>query len=109
LPSEYAQDPAQYAGRQVRLGGLVEPGTVAYNDKTLTLSFKISDSIKSYPVVYKGAIPDLFKPDTGVVVQGDFQNGTFIGHQLLIKHSSAYKPPAPGQPVDINMLKKTLE
>lgn len=108
LPNEYAKDPASYAGRAIRLGGLVKPGTVKFNSKTLELSFVITDSIKSYPVEYQGAPPDLFKPDQGVVVQGRFKNGVFIGDQLLVKHSSNYRPPKPGQPVDVEMLKKTL-
>jgi len=109
LPNEYARDPQGFAGRRIRLGGLVEPGTVKFNSQTLTLTFTITDSIKSYPVVYKGAPPDLFKPDQGLVVDGRFKNGTFVGDQLLVKHSSNYRPPKPGQPIDVNMLKKTLQ
>ena len=109
LPNEYAKDPQGFAGRRIRLGGLVEPGTVHFNDKTLQLHFVITDSIKSYPVEYQGAPPDLFKANQGVVVEGRFKNGTFDGSQLLVKHSSNYKPPKPGQPIDVNMLKKTLQ
>ncbi len=109
LPNEYAKDPQGFAGRRIRLGGLVEPGTVHFNDKTLKLTFTITDSIKSYPVSYQGAPPDLFKPDQGVVVEGTFHNGTFVGNQLLVKHSADYKPPKPGQPIDVNMLKRTLQ
>ena len=109
LPNEYARDPQGFAGRRIRLGGLVEPGTVHFNDKTLMLTFTITDSIKSYPVRYQGAPPDLFKANQGVVVEGTFDKGTFVGDQLLIKHSSDYRPPKPGQPIDVNMLKKTLQ
>jgi len=109
LPNEYAKDPQGFAGRRIRLGGLVEPGTVAFDDNTLQLTFTITDSIKSYPVAYKGAPPDLFKADQGVVVEGRFRGGTFVGDQLLVKHSADYHPPAPGQPIDVNMLKQTLQ
>lgn len=109
LPNEYAKDPQGFAGRRIRLGGLVEPGTVDFNAKTLKLSFVITDSIDSYPVSYQGAPPDLFKADQGVVVEGKFENGTFVGDQLLVKHSSNYQPPKPGQPIDVNMLKQTLQ
>lgn len=109
LPNEYAKDPQGFADRRIRLGGLVEPGTVAFNEKTLQLHFVITDSIKSYPVEYKGAPPDLFKADQGVVVEGRFDKGTFVGDQLLVKHSSNYHPPQPGQPIDVNMLKQTLQ
>lgn len=109
LPNEYAKDPQGFAGRRLRLGGLVEPGTVDFNDKTLQLTFTITDSIKSYQVEYKGAPPDLFKPNQGVVVEGRFKGDTFIGDQLLVKHSADYHPPKPGQPIDVNMLKQTLQ
>jgi len=109
LPNEYAKDPSGFAGRTIRLGGLVEPGTVHFNDKTLQLHFIITDSIQSYPVAYQGAPPDLFKANQGVVVEGRFHKGTFVSDQLLVKHSANYKPPQPGQPIDVNMLKKTLQ
>lgn len=109
LPNEYAKDPQGFDGRRIRLGGLVEAGSVDFNDKTLKLHFVITDSLKSYPVTYQGAPPDLFKADQGVVVEGRFKDGTFVGDQLLVKHSANYQPPKPGQPIDVNMLKQTLQ
>ncbi len=109
LPNEYAKDPSSFDGRRIRLGGMVEPGSVDFNDQDLQLTFMVTDSIKDYQVDYRGAPPDLFKENQGVVVEGRFQDGVFQGDRLLVKHSENYRPPAPGQPIDVDALKKSLQ
>ena len=109
LPSEYAADPAEYAGRRLRLGGFVEPGSVNYDDKNLQLAFKVTDRFQTYPVHYKGAPPNLFREDTGVVIEGSFDGDTFQGDNLLIKHSEVYEAPKDGEPLDLENLRDTLQ
>ena len=108
-PSEYAADPGEYATRRIRLGGIVEPGTVAFNDKSLQLTFKVTDTIQSYPVSHRGAPPELFKEGTGVVVEGHFEGEAFYGDNVLVKHSEVYEPVEAGAPIDIEELKETLQ
>lgn len=108
LPYEYALDEAQYAGRRLRLGGVVEAGTVAYDAQALQLTFKVTDSQQSYPVLHSGAPPDLFQENTGVVVEGRFEDGVFVSDELLIKHSEVYRAPEAGEPIDVDALKETL-
>lgn len=99
-PSEYLQDEAKYAGRTVRLGGVVEPGSVRFNRENLELSFVVSDGTVKFPVKHSGTPPDLFKEGMGVTVEGKFegsgQNAVFRGTQLLVKHSEEYSAPKPG-------------
>lgn len=95
-PSEYLRDQSRYAGRVVRLGGVVQTGTVVWDKSSVTLSFKVSDGVATLPVVYKGAVPDLFRAGSGVTVEGKFDGRTFMGQTLLIKHSEVYKAPTPG-------------
>ena len=109
LPSEYAANPSEYEGRRLRLGGFVEPGSVNYDDQNLQLAFRVTDRFQSYPVYYKGAPPNLFKEDTGVVIEGGFDGDTFQGDNLLIKHSEVYEAPAEGEPVDLETLRDTLQ
>lgn len=109
LPNEYAKDPNNYQNKRLRLGGLVESGTVDFNSDDLKLYFQISDSINSYPVSYTGAPPELFKENTGVVVEGRFQEGVFVSDNLLIKHTEVYEAPEDGGEVNIEALKKSLE
>ena len=111
LPSEYASQQAQYAGERLRLGGVVERGTVAFDDAELQLTFRVTDTIRSYPVVHRGSPPELFAENTGVVVEGTFDGGgeTFVADTLLIKHSEVYEAPAEGEPIDLDMLRDTLQ
>lgn len=89
LPSEYQADQAKYAGKNLRLGGLVRDAK--YNRDTLELKFTMTDGQASYPVQYKGAIPDMFRNDAVVLMEGEMKEGTFYGKNLLIKHSEEYK------------------
>jgi cytochrome c-type biogenesis protein CcmE len=80
------------AGRTVRLGGLVEPGSV----KTLAdgaVTFAITDRVASDRVVFKGDLPDLFREGQGVVTEGAFNPaGVFEAKQVLAKHDERYMP-----------------
>ena len=107
VPSEYAAAPAKYEGR-IRLGGLVEAKSIKYDDKALDLAFNVTDGVQTYPVRYSGAPPELFKADTGVVVVGQFDQGTFVSNEVLIKHSAEYRPEE-GKQVSVQELKKALE
>lgn len=109
LPSEYAAAPADYEGRRIRLGGIVAPGTVAFDDTVLTLTFDVTDSIDTFPVRHGGTPPELFQENTGVVVEGRFENGTFEADTLLVKHSEVYEAPVDGGPIDVEALKDTLQ
>lgn len=108
MPSEYARDAESFDGRRIRLGGLVEPGSVVVDDSGLELSFVVTDDIKSYPVTYDGAPPDMFQENGGVVIEGRFHDDVFVGDNLLVKHSENYHPPEDGEPIDVEALKESL-
>ncbi len=108
LPSEYAQDPAQYQERRIRLGGIVETGTVAFNQEQLRLSFNVTDSLQTYQVEHYGAPPDLFRENTGVVIEGSFRDELFVSDNLLVKHSEVYEAPEDGH-IDLNVLRDSLQ
>ena len=109
LPNEYAADPDQYEGRRIRLGGLVEAGTIAFDDESLHLRFNVTDSLETYPVSHRGTPPDMFQENTGVVIEGRFaDDGVFMSDELLIRHSEVYQAPPPGEPVDVEALRESL-
>lgn len=108
LPSEYQKDSQSFDDRRVRLGGLVEVGSVKFDEEQLHLTFMITDGIAGYPVQYDGAPPDLFMENGGVVIEGKFEHGIFIGDNLLVKHSEDYHPPPDGHPIDVEALKESL-
>jgi cytochrome c-type biogenesis protein CcmE len=92
-PSEIAADqPA--AGRQIRIGGLVETGSVDRSSGDGTVTFAITDLAQEIRVSYRGILPDLFREGQGVVVQGAFDEaGKFVAAEVLAKHDETYMPP----------------
>jgi cytochrome c-type biogenesis protein CcmE len=88
-------------GRNFRIGGMVETGSIKRAADGLTVSFVITDTVKSIPVTYKGALPDLFKDGKGAVAQGKLDdNGNFIASEVLAKHDENYMPPEAKAAVD---------
>jgi len=87
--------------RTFRVGGLVQDGTLKRENDGLTVSFVVTDTAASVPVVYKGILPDLFKEGRGCVAQGRMDaQGVFHAEQVLAKHDENYMPPEAGQAID---------
>jgi len=79
--------------RGIRLGGLVEEGTVLRAGDGLSVTFRITDGAQSVPVAYKGILPDLFREGQGVITVGNMQSdGTFMAREVLAKHDENYLP-----------------
>jgi len=87
--------------RTFRVGGLVQDGTLKRENDGLTVSFVVTDTAASVPVLYKGILPDLFKEGRGCVAQGRMDaQGVFHAEQVLAKHDENYMPPEAGQAID---------
>lgn len=81
------------AGKRIRLGGLVEQGSVK-RGTGLTVEFAITDTTRAVPVRYTGVLPDLFREGQGVVAEGRLDPaGVFIADTILAKHDENYMPP----------------
>jgi len=92
-PSEVAEGKVPQ-GRNFRVGGMVEQGSIQRAPDGLTVRFVITDTAKTLPVVFKGALPDLFKDGKGAVAQGKLDaNGVFVASEVLAKHDENYMPP----------------
>lgn len=82
------------AGQRLRIGGMVMPGSVKRDDKTLDVTFKLYDARGVVEVSYTGILPALFREGQGVVAQGTLQDGTHIrAKEVLAKHDENYTPP----------------
>jgi cytochrome c-type biogenesis protein CcmE len=82
-------------GRTVRLGGLVEAGSLQREtgNGTPEAHFVVTDGTASVAVTYDGILPDLFREGSGMVALGTLQpNGTFRASEVLAKHDEAYMP-----------------
>jgi cytochrome c-type biogenesis protein CcmE len=93
-PTELAEK-AIPDGRLVRIGGLVEQGSLerASVDGKLEIRFRVTDMNRALPVVYAGVLPDLFREGQGVVANGRLDRGVFRASEVLAKHDENYMPP----------------
>jgi len=90
-PSQIA-DQQPNEGQQIRLGGLVEAGSVEKSGETV--AFSVTDLNNAVKVTYRGLLPDLFREGQGVVVEGAFDgSGQFVASEVLAKHDETYMPP----------------
>ena len=79
-------------GTRIRLGGLVEAGTVKRGEGS-TVTFTVTDTLSTVPVTYTGILPDLFREGQGVVAEGAFgMDGLFVADTVLAKHDETYMP-----------------
>lgn len=82
----------------VRLYGIVEPGSVRWDTATSTLSFRITDGTTSVAVASQSLPTDLFRDGIGVVLAGRLTGpGTFEADEVLVKHSAVYEPLRAGE------------
>jgi cytochrome c-type biogenesis protein CcmE len=80
--------------RNLRLGGLVEPGSIERQTGTTEIRFRVTDTQHTVQVVYNGVLPDLFREGQGVVTQGQLgTDGVFRAREVLAKHDETYMPP----------------
>ena len=79
------------ADRRVRIGGLVEDGSV--KKAGIEVTFRVTDLANVIPVTYTGILPDLFREGQGVIAEGRFVNGVFRADEVLAKHDETYMPP----------------
>jgi cytochrome c-type biogenesis protein CcmE len=92
-PSEVAEKNAPRE-RNMRLGGLVEMGSVERVPGTTEIRFRVTDLQHTIGVVYAGALPDLFREGQGVIAQGQLgADGVFRAREVLAKHDENYMPP----------------
>ena len=90
-PSQIAANEAPQ-GKTFRIGGMVQAGSV--KREGVEVRFVVTDTAKHVPVLYSGALPDLFREGKGVVVQGQLgADGVFRAREVLAKHDENYMPP----------------
>lgn len=81
-------------GTRVRIGGLVETGSVVHESDGKTTLFRVTDGKTDIAVTFGGALPDLFREGQGVVVEGALAaKGGFRAADVLAKHDERYMPP----------------
>jgi len=93
LPEQMAAEPPA-EGQAVRLGGMVQPGSIKTEADGVTVNFMVTGNTDDViPVRYSGILPDLFVEGSGVVAEGSLgPGGVFVATNLLAKHDENYVP-----------------
>ena len=90
-PTEISQQTLSL-GQRIRIGGLVETGSVTTEGETTI--FSVTDTAESLNIVYRGILPDLFREGQGIVAEGYMlASGVFQASDVLAKHDETYMPP----------------
>jgi cytochrome c-type biogenesis protein CcmE len=96
-------------GKAMRLGGMVETGSVQKQPDGVSIRFTVVDGKARTPVAYRGIVPDLFREGSGVVAEGRLQQGTFVADTILAKHDERYMPPQLGNQAAEHKAAATVE
>jgi len=73
---------------RIKLGGFVVENSIS-KDGEFT-SFTITDGNKDIKIIFDGFIPDLFQENMGVILDGVFDDETFLADDMLVKHDNEY-------------------
>lgn len=93
LQARTSSDPRIY-DTGIKVGAKVVPGTVKRDQAHQQIDFKVSDGTFTFPVTYKGLVPDTFTDarDIEVVVEGRYgRDGVFHATDVLAKCGSRYE------------------
>ncbi|HEX2222111.1 MAG TPA: cytochrome c maturation protein CcmE [Candidatus Limnocylindria bacterium] len=95
-PSELVARGERAVGETVRVGGLVEPGSVS--GPPTDLRFVLTDGQTHVAVRADSAPTSSFREGTGAVVEGTLGvDGVFRATRVIVKHDENYEAPAPGE------------
>ena len=108
LPSEVAAA-APPPDQAIRLGGMVEMGSIKPQPDGVTIEFVVADGAGRVPVRFTGIVPALFIEGSGAVADGHMgADGVFVADQVLAKHDENYMPRDLAS-IDRDELRRNLE
>jgi len=109
-PTELEASGDKALGATIRLGGLVEPGSIQHSEDGLSLKFSVTDGEASIPISTTSVPPAMFREGVGVVVEGSVNRaGQFETHRLLVKHDNQYQAPGEGENLDMAEMMESMQ
>jgi cytochrome c-type biogenesis protein CcmE len=93
LAAKTSADPSFY-DVGLKMGAKVVPGSIRRDASNRQIDFEVSDGVRSYPVTYRGLVPDTFTDanDIEVIVEGRLgRDGVFHATEVLAKCGSRYE------------------
>lgn len=106
-PADIVAGKAQ-AGESIRLGGMVERGSIQHLPDGVSIRFVLTDGAARTAVRFRGIVPDLFREGSGAVAEGRMQGTSFVADTILAKHDERYMPPELGNLAAEHKAGKTL-
>ncbi len=94
LAAKAARDPTFAENVGFKVGARVVKGSIRRDDTARTVDFQVSDGLHTYPVTYRGLVPDTFTDanDIEVIVEGRLgRDGTIRATDVLAKCGSRYE------------------
>jgi cytochrome c-type biogenesis protein CcmE len=108
-PSDLKANGDKAYGATIRLGGMVTKGSIRQTGGS-GVEFDVHDGTSNVHVKSKGAPPQMFRENIGVVVEGTMlRGGYFESNRLMVSHNNEYKPPAKGHSMDKKELEKLMK
>ena len=110
-PDEALAKASTLQDQDIKVGGMVMPGSVQWEAQSLSLKFDVSDLKGAVVhVQHKGTPPDMFKEHQGVIAEGRISpdGKTFVARTLMVKHSEEYKAPDDRHSVDKKLLEQSI-
>ncbi len=101
-PAEMLDAGSKAYGATIRLGGIVQRGTIAWDSGHTELTFRVANDMtptaRNVLVRVRETPPQMFREGIGVVVEGTFDKSqVFTSNRLMVNHSNEYRPPKPGE------------
>ena len=108
-PSELEEAESKAVGASVRLGGLVEEGTLERQPDGQLL-FSVTDGGSSVAVRANAVPPAMFREGIGVVLEGTMaEDGVFETTKLMVKHDNEYQAPEATDGRSVEELMETMQ
>ncbi len=84
---------ARSASASVRVGGMIVPGSIKWDNPTQMMRFQIVGNAAPMAVVYRGRVPDAFRDGVTTILEGArAADGSFAATTLMIKCPHQYLP-----------------
>ena len=78
--------------KKLRIGGYVKKSS--FVEKSLNnYEFRITDNVNDLVIFYEGMLPDLFREEQGIVIEGFIkENKSIVASKVYAKHDENYMP-----------------
>lgn len=96
-PTELLAKGDAAVGESYRLGGMVQTGSIRWNNNQSMVYFELTDGKRTVSVQSTRVPPEMFKEGMGVIVEGELSaRNRFETDKIMIRHSNEYRPPEIG-------------